>query len=91
LEKAEALQELEEDLKEAVSTLRQEEYRWAIEKARDPADLRVVEINMMKDSRLSPNQRGQLLKRLEDATYVRTPSEFRLTRQRLPIFPRAKG
>jgi len=74
LEKAEALQELEEDLREAVSALRQEEYKWAIEKAKDLDELRVVELSLIKDTRLSSGQRGQLLNSLEDASHSHEPS-----------------
>lgn len=52
---------VEHDLKKAVSALRLDEYRWAIEKAIDRFDLRAIECRLMIDTKLSANEKGQLI------------------------------
>lgn len=74
MKRAEALQVMEQDLKEVVSSLRTEEYNRALEKARDYIDLRAIELHVKKDSRLSAIHRDQLLRGIEDAIDEFPPS-----------------
>lgn len=69
MRKAEEQQLMEQDLREVVSEMRNEEYRRALERARGPDYLRSIELRVREDSRLSPVHRSQLLKSLEDALH----------------------
>lgn len=51
---------MDRDLKEAISALRLDEYKWAIEKAGDLWDLRSVERRLITDTKISANDKGQL-------------------------------
>jgi hypothetical protein len=60
---------METDLKEAVSSLKKEEYERALRLAHGAMNLRVIELQVMTDSRLSQEHRIRLLKRVEGALH----------------------
>ena len=67
MQKGEALQAMEMDLKETVSLLKKEEYERALRRASDAIDLRVIELQVRTDTRLSQAHRVRLLSRIEVA------------------------
>jgi len=64
---AEPIETLGKNVKGAVSGLRKETYERALEKARDVVDLRLVELHVKTDERLSESQRDLLLREVEGA------------------------
>lgn len=67
MQKGEALQTMETDLEEVVSIMKKKEYERALCRANDAIDLRVIELHVRTDSRLSQGHRIQLLNRVEAA------------------------
>jgi len=67
LQKADALEAMKRDLKETVSSLRMEEYKRVLGRAKCLTDLKDIEFEVRVDTRLSPDQREQLLRRVESA------------------------
>ena len=55
----------DQDLKEAVSEVRRNEYRRATEAVRDPVSLKVIEIKVRTDFNLTQDDRLQLLGDIE--------------------------
>ena len=67
MQKAEAIEAMKSDLKEAVSGLRMSEYQKSLVRARTPSELRALELQVRTDPRLRTDHRGQLLKTIERA------------------------
>jgi len=73
LRSTEAIQVVQQDLREAVSVVVRDEYEREMERAKDSVDLRIVQLWVMRDRRLSENHRARLLKSLEDAIHWLPP------------------
>jgi hypothetical protein len=58
------------DLKEAISAVKKEEYQRALGRASDSTDLRVIELQVRTDVKLSMYHRSQLLGTVEAALYA---------------------
>ena len=68
MQKAKAVQVFDQDLKEAISDVKKDEYRRELENVRNLAALNIIEHRIRTDFQLTRNDRLQLLGEAERAT-----------------------
>jgi hypothetical protein len=68
MQRAKAVQIFDQDLKEAISDVKKDEYRRELENARDLAALEIIEHRIRTDFQLTRGDRLQLLAEVERAT-----------------------
>ena len=68
MQRAKTVQVFDQDLKEAISDVKKDEYRRELETVRDLVALGVMEHRIMTDFQLTRNDRLQLLAEVERAT-----------------------
>ena len=68
MQRAKVVQDFDQDLKEAISSVKKEEYRKAVDKACDLLDLNIIEHRIRTDFQLTQDDRLQLLGDIERVT-----------------------